>query len=118
MSIVFLILFLVPVGVLCWRIVVSKTRQQWIRIGAAAAVMASLVGTFVVYDNIASYKFADKRADVALMAAIAASVYLLGWSLRKHGNRRHRTVSLIAAILGLVPVLGAVASAVVFRESL
>ena len=103
----FLLLFAVPIAALIWRLVVSKTRAQWIRVGAAAAAMVSAVGAFVVFDDLDDFNFKHWRADVALLAAMSGSVYLLAWS-QLHGNRRHRTVSIIAAIVGLVPVAGAV----------
>ena len=114
MSFVFLLLFLVPVAALGWRVVVSKTRAQWIRAGAAAAAMISTVGAFVVFDDLATFSFKDWRADIALIASMAASAYLLAWSQRSRGNRRHRTLSIIAAVIGLVPVAGAVATAYLF----
>jgi hypothetical protein len=110
----FLVLFIVPAGVLCWRIVVSKTRTQWIRVGAAAAAMATLVGAFVIYDKLMDFPFKDWRADIGLAAAVSGSVYLFLWSQRKHSNRRHRTISMIAAIIGLVPVIGSVVSTLLF----
>jgi|KBSMisStaDraftv2_1062788.scaffolds.fasta_scaffold1500782_2 hypothetical protein len=97
MNFIFLLMFMVPVVALCWRIVVSKTRAQWIRVGAAAAAMISVVGAAVVF-----------------AAASAGSFYLLAWAQRHHGNKRHRTISLIAAIVGLVPVVGALATGLVF----
>jgi hypothetical protein len=48
---VFLALFLVPVAVLCWRLVVTRTRTRLLRIGAAAAAMVTLVGALGVYDD-------------------------------------------------------------------
>ena len=114
MSFVFLLLFMVPVAALCWRIVVSKTRAQWIRVGAAAAAMVTAVGAFVVFDDLATFSFKDWRADIALAASTTGSAYLLAWSQRSHGNRRHRTASIIAAIVGLVPVVGAIATAFLF----
>ena len=113
-GIAFLILFLVPPAVLGWRIVVSKTRTQWIRVGAAAAAMATLVGAFVVFDQLMDFPFKDWRSDVALVASMSGSVYLLLWSQRKHSNRRHRTISIIAAIVGLVPIIGSVATTLMF----
>ena len=113
MSFVFLALFLVPIAALCWRLVVSKTRAQWIRVGAAAAAMVTAVGAFVVFDDLGDFNFKDWRADVALLAAMSGSIYLLAWSQR-HGNRRHRTVSIIAAIVGLVPVAGAVLTGLLY----
>ena len=107
MSFAFLILFMVPIAALCWRLVVSKTRAQWIRVGAAAAAMVTAVGAFVVFDDLSDFNFKDWRADVALLAAMTGSIYLLAWSQRR-GNRRHRTLSIIAAVIGLVPVIGAI----------
>lgn len=114
MEYLFLILFLVPIVALCWRVVVSKTRTSWLRIGAACAAMASAVGAFVVYDELSDFEFKEWRDDLGLLAAMLASLYLLAWSVRKAGNHRHRTVSIIAAIIGLVPVIGTVASALIF----
>ena len=36
MAYLVILVFLVPVAALVWRLVVSKTRAHWIRIGAAA----------------------------------------------------------------------------------
>ena len=41
MAYLFILVFLVPVAALIWRLVVSKTRAHWIRIGAAAAAMVT-----------------------------------------------------------------------------
>jgi hypothetical protein len=116
MALVFVVLFFVPVAALVWRLVVSKTRSHWIRVGAAGAAMMTLVGAFVIYDSLADFDFKDWRADVGLLASMTGSAYLIGWTLRPHGNRRHRTVSLIAAIVGLVPVVGAILSGLLFGE--
>jgi hypothetical protein len=112
-NLIFLGLMLVPIGVLCWRLIVSKTRAHWIRIGAAGAAMITAVGAFVVYDDLDDFHFKDWRADIALAAASIGSFYLIGWSQR-HGNRRHRTVSIIGAIIGLVPVFAAIAFGILF----
>lgn len=114
MEYLFLLLFLVPIVALCWRVVVSKTRTHWLRIGAAGTAMASTVGAFVVFDDLSEFEFRDWRSDIALLAAMAASLYLLAWSLLHPGNRRHRTASIIAAVIGLVPVIGTIASALIF----
>jgi hypothetical protein len=113
LNIVFLALFFVPIAALVWRLVVSKTRAQWIRVGAAGAAMMTAVGAFVVFDDLDDFSFKDWRGDIALLAAMSGSIYLLAWSSR-HGNSRHRTISIVAAIVGLVPVFGAVASALMF----
>ena len=114
MSFVFLVLMLVPIAALCWRVVVSKTRSQWIRIGAAGAAMVTAVGAFVVFDDLSDFNFKDWRNDVALLASITGSAYLLAWAQRSHGNRRHRTVSIIAAVVGLVPIIGAILTGFLF----
>ena len=116
MGVIFLLLFLVPVVALGWRVVVTKTRTQWLRIGAAAAAMATIVGAVVIYDDITGFKFKDWRDDVGLVAAMSGSLYLLMWSQRKHSNRRHATISLVAGIVGLVPIAGTVISAMLFQE--
>jgi hypothetical protein len=113
MNVTFLLMFFVPIAALCWRVVVSKTRAQWIRIGGAAAAMTTTVGALIVFDDLSDFSFKDWRADVALVASMSGSLYLLAWSQR-HGNRRHRTVSVIAAIVGLVPVAGAILTGFLF----
>ena len=114
MNFIFLLMFMVPVAALCWRVVVSKTRAHWIRIGAAAAAMVTVVGAITVFDNLYDFKLKDWRSDVALAAAACGSIYLIAWAQRHHGNKRHRTVSIIAAIVGLVPVVGAIATGLLF----
>ena len=111
-----LLLFLVPVGVLGWRVVVSKTRRQWLKIGGAGAAMATLVGAATIYPSLEDFNFKDWRADIGLVAAMSGSVYLLAWSRRKRSNRRHRTISIVAAIVGLVPIIGALATTLLFAR--
>ena len=115
-SFAFLIMFLVPVVVLCWRVVVTKSRKMWRRVGAAGAAMLSAVGAFVVFDDLADFGFKDWRADVALVASMSASLYLLAWARLRRGNRRHRTISIIAAIVGLVPVIATVFTALLLES--
>lgn len=111
-----LLLFLIPVGVLGWRVVVSKTRQQWLRVGGAAAAMVTLVGAVVVYPSLEDFDFKDWRADAGLVAAMIGSVYLIMWSQRKRTNRRHRTFSIVAAIVGFVPVIASLATTLLFKR--
>jgi hypothetical protein len=115
-SAIFLVLFLIPAAVLCWRVVVTKTRTRWLRIGAAAAAMINIVGSFVIYDNLYDFDVKDWRDDLALAAAASASIYLILWAQRHRTNQRHRTISIIGAIIGLVPVVAAVATALLLRE--
>lgn len=111
----FLLLFFVPAAALGWRVVVSKTRQLWIRAGAAAAAMTTLVGAFVVFDEIVDFNPRDWRSDLALLAASSGSIYLLAWSQRRRSNRKHRTMSIMAAIIGLVPAFAALFAVFLFR---
>jgi hypothetical protein len=113
---VFLLLFLVPAIVLGWRLVITKSRTHWLRVGAAGAAMVTIVGAFIVFDNLTDFHFKDWRSDIGLAAATTGSVYLLAWSQRKHSNRRHRTISLVAAIVGLVPVAGTILSTLLLQE--
>jgi hypothetical protein len=115
MGAIFLLLFLVPAIALGWRVVVSKTHNWPLRIGAAGAAMMTIVGAGVIYDDLETFDFKDWRNDLALAASVTGSIYLLLWS-RRHGNRRHRTISIIAAIIGLVPVAATIAVALAFRE--
>jgi hypothetical protein len=116
MSAIFLILFLVPAVALGWRVVVSKSRNWQLRIAAAAAAMTTIVGAGVVYDDLEGFEFKDWRGDVALLAAVSGSIYLLLWARRRSGNRRHRTISIIAAIVGLVPVAATIATTLIFAR--
>jgi hypothetical protein len=111
-----LLLFLIPVGVLCWRVVVSKTRRQWIKIGGASAAMATLVGAATIFPYVEDFNFRDWRLDVGLAAATTGSVDLLGWSQRKHSNRRHRTISVVAAVVGLIPIVSTLATNLLLKD--
>ncbi|HEX5238736.1 MAG TPA: hypothetical protein VFW39_09770 [Sphingomicrobium sp.] len=114
MGAIFFALFLVPAVALGWRVVVSKTHNWPLRIGAAAAAMTTIVGAAVIYDNLESFEFKDWRSDLALAAAVSGSIYLLVWA-RRRGNRRHRTISIIAAIVGLIPAVATVATTLLYR---
>jgi hypothetical protein len=113
---VFLLLFLVPAVVLCWRLVITKSRTHSLRVGAAAAAMVTVVGAIIVFHSLTDFHFKDWRSDIAFVASTAGSLYLLAWSQRKHSNRRHRTISLVAAIVGLVPVAGTILSTLLLQD--
>jgi hypothetical protein len=115
MNAILLLLFLVPAAVLGWRVIVTKTRTRALRIGAAAAAMITIVGSFVIYDDLYTFEFKDWRDDLALAAAATASIYLLAWAQRHRSNKRHRTISVIGAIIGLVPVIATIATFFLFR---
>ena len=114
LSFIFLLLFFVPVATLVWRLVVSQTRSHWLRVGAAGAAMVTAVGAIVVFDDLGEFSFKDWRADVGLVASMTGSAYLLAWSQRPHGDRRHNTLSIMAAIVGLVPVAGAILTGLLY----
>ena len=114
MGAIFFALFLIPAVALGWRVVVSKTHNWPLRIGAAAAAMTTIVGAAVIYDDLQSFEFKDWRSDLALAAAVSGSVYLLLWA-RRRGNRRHRTISIIAAIFGLIPAAATIATTLLYR---
>jgi hypothetical protein len=116
LGLAFLILFLVPIGVLCWRVVVTKSRKTWRRVGAGVAAAVTTVGALRVFDSLDDFHFKDWRSDIALIAASSGSLYLLFWARHHRGNRRHRTFSIIAAIVGLVPVAGTIATVLFFRN--
>jgi peptidoglycan/LPS O-acetylase OafA/YrhL len=116
MSLLFLALFMVPVVVLGWRLVVTKSRKRWIRVGAAAAATISAVGALHIFDNLTDFSLKDWRNDIALVASMVGSAYLFAWAQRHRGNRRHRTISIIAAIVGVIPAVGAIATALMFQE--
>jgi hypothetical protein len=97
-----LILLFVPAAVLLWRVMVSK--RSWpIRIGALVACAATLMGAFVLYGEIAKIDYRDWRDVTALLAAASGSAYLIGWAILHRGSPSHRTFSIVAAIVGLVP---------------
>ena len=112
----FFALFLVPIAALLWRVVVTKSRSVGLRLGGAAAAMATFVGAATVAIDIDNFRFQGWREIVGIIAAASGSVYLLLWSLRHRTNHRHRTISIIASIIGFVPVVAAVATAMIFQE--
>jgi len=116
MSSVYLVLFLIPALALGWRIIVTKSKNRMLRVGGAAAAMITIVGAFVVYDDLDTFEFKDWRGDVALLAAIASSIYLLIWSLRHRTNQRYKTLSILAAIIGFVPFVAAIATTYLFGQ--
>jgi len=109
-----MVMFLVPVAALGWRIVVTKSRSHMLRIGGAAAAMATIVGAVTLAPMAEQFSFKDWRGVVALAAASSGSIYLLLWSQRHRTNQRHRTLSIIAAVVGLVPVVAMAANALLF----
>jgi amino acid transporter len=111
---IFLILFLVPVAALFWLALVSHSGWPK-RIGALAAAMTTTVGALtmppLIPDELSHYDISNVREGAALFAAATGSIYLLVWTRLHRGRGRNRTLASIAAIVGLVPILAAVAAA-------
>ena len=102
----FAMLLWIPVAVLLWRMIVSK--QKWpVRMGAAAAAMLTVVGS-VTAPSGTSFRIQGAREWAALALCAAGPVYLFLWSRKHHGRKRSKTVSLIAAVIGAVPILAAI----------
>ena len=116
MGLALVALLIVPAAALGWRVVVSKSRNWLLKIGAAAAAMATLVGAFVLAGSITEFRLGNWRDLLALAAASTGSLYLLLWSLRHRTNHRHRTISLIAAMIGFVPIVAALGVALLYQE--
>jgi hypothetical protein len=77
---------------------------------------ATLVGAATIFPYVEDFNFRDWRLDVGLAAATTGSVYLLGWSQRKHSNRRHRTISVVAAVVGLIPIVSTLATNLLLKD--
>lgn len=109
----------VPVAALLWRVIYSRSRWPR-RIGAAAAGMLTLVGAFVAEHSSAEgvpvLRLATVRDGIALAAVSAGSIYLLLWGLRHRGRGVNKTLSILAAIVGLVPVVASIAVAMLYPE--
>ena len=113
---IFTLLLLVPVAALLWLALVSHSGMPK-RVGAIAAAAVTLAGAMSVPpmapDELGSYRIATSRDVLALAAAAAGSIYLLVWTKIHRGRGRNRTLASIAAIIGLVPILAAIAAAFV-----
>jgi len=111
---IFLVLFVVPVAALFWLALVSHSRWSK-RIGALAAAMATVVGAAtmppLIPDELSHYDISNVREAATLAAAATGSIYLLVWTHLHRGRGRNRTLASIAAIVGLVPILAAIAAA-------
>ena len=115
-----LILLLVPVAVLGWRVIYSKSRWPR-RIGAAAAAMVTLVGGFVAETApseslVSTMRLANGRDGLAVAAAGTGSAYLLLWGLRHGGRGRNKTLSILAALIGFVPVIASIAVRLMYGD--
>jgi hypothetical protein len=118
---IFMVILWVPAVVLLWRTIVSK--QGWrIRVGAATSAMLTVVGSMVMprldMFDVAAYRLASGREAMALLAATSGPVYLLLWARKHRGRGRSRTISIIAAVIGLVPILAAVAVAIFYPAAM
>lgn len=117
MTLVFILILAVPAIVLFYRTVVSKQKKA-VRVGAAATAMLTLVGAiamprFAIGEG-DTYRLSSVRDGLALLAAASGPIYLLFWSRKHRGRGRSRTISIIAAIVGLVPIVATLAIALIY----
>jgi hypothetical protein len=116
---IFLLLFLAPVAALLWLALVSHSRWPK-RAGALAAATATTVGALtmppLIPDELSSYQLGNVRQIAAIVAASAGSVYLLLWTRLHRGRGSNRTLASIAAIVGLFPIIAAVAASLYSAE--
>ena len=104
----------ISVAVLLWRMVVSK--QQWpVRLGAAAAAMLTFVGSITATGG-NNFEIQGSREWVALALCAAGPTYLFLWSLKHRGRKKSKTISLIAAVIGFVPILAALIITYIYAE--
>ena len=115
-SYVFMLLLWIPVGALLWRMVVSK--QRWPqRLGAAGAAMLTFVGSVTAQPGgTEGYRIVGAREWTALVICAAGPTYLYLWSRKHRGRGKSRTLSIMAAIIGFVPIVAALVLAFVYAE--
>jgi hypothetical protein len=110
---IFAALLLIPVAVLLWRMVVSK--QKWpVRLGAAGAAMLTLVGAATAVPR--GFEVSGAREWTAVGLSAIGPAYLLLWSLKHHGRKYSKTVSLIAAIIGFAPILAVIGVTLAYAD--
>jgi hypothetical protein len=111
----FTFLLWIPVAVLLWRMVVSK--QRWpLRMGAAVAAMLTFVGSATAPAVGSDFRIVGLREWTALAICAAGPAYLFLWSRKHRGRGKSRTVSLMAAIVGFVPIAAALILAIIYAE--
>jgi hypothetical protein len=113
------LLLLVPIAALLWLALIS--RSHWpMRVGAVAAAAVTMVGAATMPpltpSDLSNYDIANVRDVTAIVAATVGSLYLLAWFRLHRGRGRNRTLATIAGIIGLVPILAAVAAALYSAE--
>lgn len=117
MDLLFIALLAVPAIVLLYRTVVSK-QKTIVRAGAAACAMLTLVGAAAMprfaLGGSETYRLTSIREGLALLAATSGPLYLLFWSRKHRGRGLSRTISVIAAIVGFVPIAATLAIALIY----
>lgn len=114
---VYLVLLAIPAAVLAWRVIASKQKTR-VRVGAAVCAMLTLVGAFAMphfaFGESESSRLETMRDGLAVLAAASGPVYLLFWSRKHRGRGKSKTISIIAAVIGLVPIVATLATALLF----
>jgi hypothetical protein len=115
----FKLLLWLSAAVLFYRTIVSK--QHWpVRFGAAAAAMLTMVGSvtarWINLADVEAYRIRGTREWLGLAAAAAGPAYLYLWSRKHRGRGRSKTISLIAAIIGFLPIVAALTFTILYAE--
>jgi hypothetical protein len=114
---IFMAILWIPALVLLWRTIVSK--QGWpVRVGAAVCAMLTIVGASIMPSldifGASTYRLSSVRDGIALLAAVSGPIYLLLWARKHRGRGLSKTISIIAAIIGLVPIVAAIGVALFY----
>jgi hypothetical protein len=114
MTYAFTALLWISVAVLLWRTITSK--QHWaVRLGGAAAAMLTFVGS-ITARGASGFRIEGIREWIAIALCAAAPAYLFLWSRSRRGRKRPRTASLIAALIGFVPIVASILFTIVSVE--
>lgn len=113
----YIALLAVPAGVLLWRVIVSKQKIA-VRAGAAVCAMLTLVGAIVMphfaLGEQDTSRLETVRDGLAILGAASGPVYLLFWSRKHRGRGKSKTISVFAAVIGLVPIVATLATALMY----
>ena len=113
------LLWVVPLGILAWRAVVSGD-PYWMRVMALAVVSVALLGAVLVSGIPVPGDYSDAFGLfiqlVSIGLALIGSLYLLYWGAVTRDPHPHRLASIAGGIAGLVPGLYAILFAAVHQE--
>lgn len=117
LSMFYVAFLFIPAATLAWRAIVSKQKIR-VRAGAAVCAMLTVVGAIAmpqfVIDGSETTRLETARDGLSVLAAASGPIYLLFWSRKHRGRGQSRTISIIAAVIGLVPIAATLATALIF----